>query len=191
MRRTLTRGWLHGISTGAGIAVGDGIYAAVAALGLAGVSSFMIAYERPLHAAAGLLLLYLGVRTIWHRPSDSDLPTPRERLAGSARAAFAGAVLLTLTNPPTIVMFAAIFAALSPPDGFQPGTALVTVAGVTAGSLVWWFVLTGAVSLFRHAIGVTARRWIDRIAGIARPEPCICRDLSLRDATSVGRLAGG
>jgi threonine/homoserine/homoserine lactone efflux protein len=100
MRRTLTTRWRAEISTGLGIATGDGIYALVAALGLAGVARFMLAHDKPLHILAGLFLLYLGIRTFFAR---SEQPWPPDRVAGSATAAYGSAVLLTLTNPPTIV----------------------------------------------------------------------------------------
>ncbi len=164
MRRTLIQGWRHGLATGVGIAVADGLYALVAALGLAGVSAFVLAYERPLHAAAGLFLLYLGIKTLLARPDGGDESTA-PRLTGTWPAAFGSALLLTLTNPPTIIMFAAIFAALAPSTGFNAASAVVTVAGVFTGSLVWWCGVTAMVSTFRHAIGAKARRWIDRVAG--------------------------
>lgn len=162
MRRSLTEGWRSGLATGFGIASGDGIYAAVAALGLTGISEFMLAYDRPLHLAAGLFLLYLGLKTFWRRPAEDDAAAP---LAVSTFKAFWGSLLLTLTNPPTIIMFAAIFAALAPKGGFEPMTAVATVAGVTLGSLVWWGFIVGGVTLFRHALGRRVRLWIDRVAG--------------------------
>ena len=163
MRRTLSQGWRQGLATGAGIATGDAVYACVAVAGLAGLSQFMLAHERPLHFAAGLFLLYLGLRTAFARRRDDDATAPR---IGTARA-FAGAVLLTLTNPPTIVMFAAIFASMAPPDGFAPGSAAATVGGVMAGSMLWWCGVVSGVSAVRHAIGQRTRRWIDRVAGAA------------------------
>ncbi len=90
MRRTLAQGWRQGLATGAGIAAGDGVYAGVAVLGLAGLSSFMLAHERPLHLAAGLFLLYLGLRTAFarrpRRPAAPDRRRPglRERRAADA-----------------------------------------------------------------------------------------------------------
>jgi threonine/homoserine/homoserine lactone efflux protein len=164
MRRTLALGWRQGMATGLGIATGDGLYAAVAALGLAGVSSFLFAHERALHLAAGLLLLWLGVRTARMDGQDrAGAATP----AASWPAAYAAAVGLTLTNPPTIITFAAIFTALAPPSGFDAAVAAATVGGVFAGSLLWWCGIVGAVGVFRHAMGPRTRRWIDRAAGLA------------------------
>lgn len=163
MRRSLAEGWRPGLATGFGIAAGDGLYAAVAALGLTGISEFMLAYDRPLHLAAGLFLIYLGLKTFWRRPAENGaLPAPS---AVSTFRAFWGALLLTLTNPPTIIMFAAIFAALAPKGGFEPATAAATVSGVTLGSLLWWAFIVGGVTLFRHALGRRVRLWIDRLAG--------------------------
>lgn len=164
MRRTMSLGWRQGLATGLGIATGDGFYAAVAALGLAGLSAFLLNHERPLHLAAGLCLLWLGIRTF--RAGAAAAPEA-DRRAVSWTASYAGAVLLTLTNPPTIIMFAAIFAALAPASGFDAAVAAATAGGVFMGSLLWWCGVVGFVSLFRHAIGARARRWIDRVAGLA------------------------
>jgi len=161
MRRTLTQGWPLGISTGLGIATADGTYALVAALGLVGVAHFMLSYERPLHFCAGAFLLYLALRTFLVRSEKAGTP---ERVAGSRRGAYGSALLLTLTNPPTIIAFAAVFTVLAPPTGFSLQMALFTVAGVFAGSSLWWLVLTAAVWLIRHAIGPHTRRVIDAIS---------------------------
>jgi len=163
MRRSLTIGWCHGLATGLGIAAGDGFYAAVAALGLTGISTFMLAYDRPLHLAAGLFVLYLGIKTFWRKGDDGAVATMPS--AASAARVFWSSLLLTLTNPPTIIMFAAIFAALAPKAGFELVSAVATVGGVTFGSLLWWCFIVACVSAFRHALGRRVRLWIDRLAG--------------------------
>ena len=162
MRRTLARGWRPGLATGLGIAAGDGVYAGVAALGLAGLSAFMLAHQRPLHLAAGLFLVYLGAASLRRSPTD-EVAVAAE--VGDWPATVAGALLLTLTNPPTIIMFAAVFAALAPREGLDATAAATTVAGVFAGSMVWWCGMVGMVCAARHAIGPGARRWIDRTSG--------------------------
>lgn len=163
MRRTLTQGPRWGLATGAGIAVGDAIYAAVAALGLAGVSAFVLAWETQLHLAAGLFLIWLGLKTFFTK--DTDKPAEVGAVS-SIGAAFLGSVMLTLTNPPTIVMFAAVFTALAPTSGFDPGVAAATVLGVLTGSLMWWLGVVAVVSSLRHALGRKVRLWIDRTAGV-------------------------
>lgn len=164
MRRTLARGWRQGLAVGCGIAVGDGTYGLVAALGLVGISRFMLAHDRPLHIAAGFFLIWLGLKTFRtrHCAETGGAPVP----ARGWMKEFMTAYPLTLTNPPTIIMFAALFAVLAPPGGFGLGGAMATVAGVLTGSLLWWCFLVAMVGGFRHAIGDAARRWIDRIAGI-------------------------
>jgi threonine/homoserine/homoserine lactone efflux protein len=162
MRRSLAQGWRSGLATGAGIAVGDGAYALVAALGLTGVSTFLLAHERPLHLVAGLVLVYLGLRTFGRDQAGAPVAAS---LPGSLGASFMSSVLLTLTNPPTILMFAAIFTALTPPDGLALATAAVTVAGVCAGSLAWWCGVVATMSAFGQLLSPTARTWIDRSAG--------------------------
>lgn len=163
MRRSLVQGAAYGLATGLGIALGDGAYALVAALGLAGVSSFMVAHERPLHLAAGLALLYLGARAFFLKEAGK---TSEAQARTSWPSALSSATLLTLTNPPTIIMFAAILTALAPRAGFSIGTALLTVAGVFTGSLLWWCGLVAIISAFRRMIGPALRRWIDRTAGV-------------------------
>jgi threonine/homoserine/homoserine lactone efflux protein len=161
MRRTLVQGVRFGLGTGAGIAGGDGLYALVAALGLTGIMHFLAAYERPLHFAAGAFLVYLGWRTFFAPVSDARRDAAQ---TASVATAFGSALLLTLTNPPTIVAFVAVFTVLAPP-GFTAFGPLVMVGGVFTGSLLWWLFVVTLVGAARHALGPGARRWIDRLSG--------------------------
>ena len=164
IRRTLAEGPQAGLAIGIGIASGDAVYGLVAALGLVGLSHFMLAYDRPLHFAAGLFLLYLGMRALLQKtPADAanDGGSARNSYAGTARA-YASALLLTLTNPQTVIMFAALFTTLAPRGPFSTTVALTTVSGVFCGSIAWWCCLVTAVTLARHALGSKLRRWIDR-----------------------------
>lgn len=164
MRASLSRGWRAGLAIGGGIAVGDAIFAAIAAFGLAGLSAFMLEHDRSLHIAAGLFLIYLGVRSFFRREATEEA-RPITTSAAIGRD-FATSVLMTLTNPPTIIMFAAVFAALAPKEGLSLAGAAITAAGVLGGSLAWWLFIVGAVTAFRGAIGSAARSWIDRGSGL-------------------------
>ncbi|MBB5463815.1 LysE family translocator [Paraburkholderia sp. Cpub6] len=173
IRRTLSGGPRAGLAIGFGIASGDAAYGLIAALGLVGISQFMLAYDRPLHLLAGLFLLYLGVRALLQKPSTQTADgngNGNGKLAQIGRAgalrAYASALLLTLTNPQTVIMFAALFTTLAPRGAFSPAIALTTVGGVFAGSIAWWCCLVTMVSLARHAIGSRLRVAIDRVVGL-------------------------
>ncbi len=163
MRRTLSQGWRAGLAIGAGIALGDAGFAALGALGLAGLSGFLLAWRKPLDLAAGLFLLWLGLRSFRRKPDVKAIQAPRV----APIAAFGSALALTLTNPPTIILFAAVFSALAPPGGLTLAAALATSAGVLTGSLGWWGLAVSGVVLGRRALGVGARTWIDRGSGLA------------------------
>ena len=172
IRRTLKGGPRAGLAIGFGIATGDAVYGLIAALGLVGISQFMLAYDRPLHLLAGLFLLYLGVRALLQKApaeaangsGDSNGKLAQVGRAGALRA-YASSLLLTLTNPQTVIMFAALFTTLAPRGPFSSSIALTTVGGVFCGSIAWWCFLVTVVSLARHAIGSKLRVAIDRIVG--------------------------
>ena len=165
IRRTLTEGPRTGLAIGFGIASGDALYGLVAALGMVSISQFMLAYDRPLHLVAGLFLLYIGVRTFMQKPV-SDTANPGEGVSAGAARAYASSLLLTLTNPQTIIMFAALFATLAPRGPFSTSIALTTVSGVFCGSIAWWCFLVAVISGARHALGAKMRHLIDRVAGL-------------------------
>ncbi|MDR6388192.1 LysE family translocator [Paraburkholderia phenoliruptrix] len=175
IRRTLTGGPRAGLAIGLGIASGDAFYGLIAALGLVGISQFMLAYDRPLHLLAGLFLLYLGVRTLLQKAPAETADGEQNgngngKLAQVGRAgalrAYASSLLLTLTNPQTVIMFAALFTTLAPRGAFSSAIALTTVGGVFCGSIAWWCFLVTVVSLARHAIGSKLRLAIDRFVGV-------------------------
>jgi threonine/homoserine/homoserine lactone efflux protein len=75
--------------------------------------------------------------------------------------------LLTLTNPLTILSFAAIFAGIGVGSaGKSVFSATAVVLGVFSGSTLWWIILTGGISLLRKKITPHWLLWINRISGI-------------------------
>jgi putative LysE/RhtB family amino acid efflux pump len=59
--------------------------------------------------------------------------------------------MLTLSNPMTVLSFAAAFAALAPPSGDAFAAASI-VMGVALGSALWWIVLSSGVALARRSV---------------------------------------
>jgi len=161
IRRTLARGRLSGLSSGLGAATADGIYGSVAAFGLTFISHFLVSHQMTLGLIGGAFLCYLGVRIFVSVPQEKK-PTREDGLL----ADYVSTLFLTLTNPVTILTFAAIFAASG--VGSAPGRyylPALLVLGVFSGSAIWWFVLSGLVSLFHKSIDESRLRLVNRISG--------------------------
>jgi len=107
LRRTLASGALVGLASGLGIAVADGFYGAVAAFGLTAISGFLLAHAFWIGLVGAAFLIYLGLRTLF----ASTQVDQKDEAPLSLPAAFLSTLGLTLTNPPTILAFAAILPA--------------------------------------------------------------------------------
>jgi len=163
IRRTIAYGLLSGLVSGLGAASADAIYGAVAAFGLTFVSGFLINQQIWLRVIGGLFLCYLGIRTFYALPAEDLEEAPRGKgLLGD----YASTFILTLTNPLTILSFAAIFAGFGLADAdLGRFTAVAMVVGVFLGSAGWWLLLSGGTNLFRRRFNTTALRWVNRVSG--------------------------
>lgn len=162
IQRTLAHGWRAGMATGMGIASADAIYAGLAAFGLTTVSQWMVAYQAYIRLIGGLALLWLGWRAITAPPTrDAARAIDSRRL----KSLYASAMGLTLTNPMTIIFFAAIFASAGLAAQASTGGALAVTFGVACGSLSWWLALTTGVSAVRHAVSQRVMSVVNRISG--------------------------
>lgn len=171
IQRTLNHGATVGLLTGLGAATADAIYGAVAAAGLIAAMQIMVDSGPWLRLGGGAVLLWLGVRA-WQAGQHQERPVataPSTRPA-TAVAAYATGLVLTLSNPATILSFATIFAGIG---GDIVGTAdgsaglVWLVVGVGLGSAAWWLALSQATARLGRRLSATGIRWIDRISGTA------------------------
>lgn len=166
IQRTMARGWLAGMMTGAGIASADAIFAAMAAFGVSAISEWLISFQVPLRLLGGAGLIWLGWRALRQR-AQQDAPTAAVTDRVGLGRLYGSAAALTFTNPMTIMAFAAIFAGAGLVA--QPGidSALVATLGVAIGSLLWWFVLVTGVWSARHVLSVRIMVTINWVSGAA------------------------
>jgi threonine/homoserine/homoserine lactone efflux protein len=161
IRRTLVHGRLAGLFSGAGSAVADTIFGAVAAFGIVILKSFM-EERRDLIALLGVAILFVMGAKLMRRPvpkiSEGKDPT-------GLIADFTSTLVLTLTNPITILSFLAIFAAFGVrSDGRVAAEDWLLLAGVFAGASLWWVVVVEAVHYFRDRFTTVGLTWANRIA---------------------------
>jgi threonine/homoserine/homoserine lactone efflux protein len=164
IRRTLADGWRVGLATGLGAATADAMYGSIAAFGLTVLTGALMGGRTWMALAGGLFLVYLGVRTFLSRPKERTGELSNGKNKGTFRA-YVSTFFLTVTNPLTILSFAAVFAgwSIDTRDDYVNATLLVT--GVFAGSAAWWLVLSGSVSLLRRKLRPATLLWVNRISG--------------------------
>ena len=165
LRRTLARGWPAGLASGFGVATADGIYAAVAAFGISAISTFLVGERRWLALIGGVVLVLLGVRTLLERPKSVALSSAA---TGSGLAwAYLSTLGLTITNPSTIISFAALVATLG--IGLNSGllAPALLVVGVFGGSAIWWAGLAGLGAGLRARVTPRVVRGISTFSGTA------------------------
>ena len=167
IRRTLADGRRAGFISGLGAATADAFYGAVAAFGLTFISTFLITQSIWLRLGGGIFLIYLGIRTILAQPDDNETKKQSEQNHQGMLSYFVSTFILTISNPLTILSFAAIFAGLgagrfNSQDNFA---SLLMVMGIFLGSSIWWLFLTFATGFVRNRINSGTLIWINRIAG--------------------------
>jgi threonine/homoserine/homoserine lactone efflux protein len=165
IRRTLAEGRVYGLASGLGVATADASYGAIAAFGLTAVTSLLVDGRRPLGIVGGLFLLWLAWQTLRSVPTTAAEERLEPRSRRDLAAAWASLFGLTLTNPMTILSFAALFLGLGVTSGDLAGAALLT-GGVWVGSALWWVLLTTVVARLRGRVTSQALRWVNVASGL-------------------------
>ena len=163
IRRTLANGFRSGLVSGLGAATADAIYGTIAAAGLTLVADFLVRQQVWLGLLGGGFLVYLGIKTLRTAPQREDNAIGKDSPGGN----YFSTLLLTLSNPMTIFMFAAIFGGMSVQTGTTyRSNAFLLVLGVFTGSALWWLSLSAAVSLLREKVNARLMMWVNRLAGV-------------------------
>ena len=164
-RRSLLYRARTGIITGLGAALADATLCAILTFGITTISNFLAQHSRLLVNVSGFVLLVIGY-LVWHTAPPHEMPkTPPPRPGWFG--AFSTALVLTISNPMTILGAGGIFAAFA--VGAQianPIEAGLLVAGVFGGSMLWWFILSNLASKLRDKASGYWMRRINQACGI-------------------------
>jgi len=142
LRRSLAQGAGAGFVSGLGAATADLCYGALAAFGI----TFLAAWQTPAAALGGGFLCWLAWRT-WRSAACSE---------AAENTGFAGTFALTLSNPMTILSFAAMVA------GTGAASPAWFMTGVFAGSVLWWAMLAAGAGLLRDKLAPAHLVWINK-----------------------------
>jgi len=152
---------LVGLATGLGAATADAAYGCIAGFGLTTLSNFLVGQRFWLGLLGGAFLCYLGVSMCLTRPPGR----PSDSRDNGLLSAYFSSLLLTLTNPTTILSFVAVFAGVGLAAVPNYRLAGLTVLGVYLGSALWWLTLSNGVGLLRLRISPGFTRAVNWISG--------------------------
>jgi len=128
LKQSLRRGYRAGLASGLGAALADMCYGFLAVAGV----RLAAAYARPIAVLGGFFLLWLAWKSWREAPAEGVAVIQRDGPLRNVPTTF----LLTLSNPMTILSFAAMVA------GVGTGAAAYFVLGVFLGSMLWWTILS-------------------------------------------------
>lgn len=162
IRRTIRRGLAMGLATGMGAALADAIFAAIAAFGVAAIIDWIRDYNNYIYFIGGLFLLAVAWHSWWDAPRG--LSGNNDATVGTGVRAVISGFVLTISNPVTLFGVLAVVATFG--ELRSHAEALTLVAGIFLGSLLWWVLLSGGVSLIRDRFTENRVIWINRITAV-------------------------
>jgi threonine/homoserine/homoserine lactone efflux protein len=161
--KTLTKGRASGLVCGLGAATADSFYGGIAAFSITFVIDWLRREQFWIRVIGGLLLIGIGIIFFRRPPQSLD----RETEDKAVHSDYVTTLLLTFTNPTTVLSFLAVLAALGTSEHRIWWLNFLLVGGIFCGSMLWWTVLVHIVDRLRDRFDQRTICWMNRIAGLA------------------------
>lgn len=167
IQRAVSKGFWAGLAAGLGAVLGDGVLAAAGAFSIAAISDVILAYGDTIQLIGGVLLVVFGLALLLTKPVMTTPPHERSHILDHM-GIIPQTFILTVTNPGAVLGMAAMIGGLgSLIGGLNTNLeALILVAAVMGGSLLWWLGLSELIATIRHKLTDNRLKLINRIAGI-------------------------
>ncbi|MDH6342965.1 threonine/homoserine/homoserine lactone efflux protein [Parabacteroides sp. PFB2-12] len=164
IRRTLNKGRWHGFVTGLGAALSDILYAAVTSMAMGMVVSFVESNHDYLQVIGSLVLAGFGYYIYQSNPVKGLRKQQESKL--SFTQDFISAFLLTFSNVLIVLLYIGLFARFGfVRADYSAAQALVGVAAIGLGAILWWFVVTYIVAKLRRWFNIRGIWLMNRIVG--------------------------
>ncbi len=165
IQRTVNKSRIAGLMSGMGAALSDTLYAVIAGFSITFVIDFIRNNEIIFQSIGAIVVLALGIHIFFKDPV-TDLR--RNRLRGNTHFQdIISSFLVTVSNPLTVFVFLAVFTSSGVAINLeQPYHSFFVILGIFTGAFIWWFSLSGFVSLFRHKINLRILWWINKTTGV-------------------------
>lgn len=169
LQRAVERGFWGGIAAGLGVALGDGLIALLAALGVNAVSGAIRHHRFAIQSVGGIVLLLFAARLFFTEPriKPEEGMSDEDASLGDFAWDIPQMFFLTITNPGAVLGLFAIFSGVGTFVELETHVDVLTmVAAIMGGSLVSWITLSKLISGIRHRLDLNKLRLINRIAGV-------------------------
>ena len=166
VQRTIRKGRIFGIVTGAGAALSDIFYALVTGLGMSLVMDFIDDKENLfwLKLIGSIMLFIFGI--YMYRTDPRKRLRPSSSGKGTLIHNFTTAFLVTLSNPLIILLFIALFNMLT---FVIPGNFFGQCVGylsIVAGAMLWWLGLTYVINRMKQNFSNRGILVLNRTIGV-------------------------
>lgn len=171
IQRTLSKSRRSGMVSGIGVACADTLMALIAFFFYSMLQAQIDQYSQLLRVVGGVFVVIVGVVIFFQNP----VPQIRRNRAGktSLWQDFVSMFGFTIANfvvvIPYILAFFAMFSIGTVDENTDVATIVTSaliIAGFFCGALLWWFLLTSLISLFRRRFRPRHMLTINHIAGI-------------------------
>jgi threonine/homoserine/homoserine lactone efflux protein len=165
IQRTVNKSRIAGLLSGMGAALSDTVYAIIAGFSLTFIIDFIRENEILFQSIGAVVVLALGIHIFFKNPV-TDLR--RNKLRGNTHFQdIISSFLVTFSNPLTVFVFLAVFTSSGVAINLEePYHSFFVILGIFLGAFIWWFSLSGIVSLFKHKINLRILWWINKTAGV-------------------------
>lgn len=167
IRRTMQKGRIYGLVTGAGAALSDLLYALMTGFGMSFVMDF-IENERNLFwlQLGGSAMLFLFGLYMF-RSDPHVQPRPASTSKSTLVHNFVTSFLITFSNPLIIFLFIALFARFAFVVPEHPVDQTLGYVSIVLGAMLWWTGLTYVVNKMRNSFGQKGIRRMNHLIGTA------------------------
>ena len=165
IQRTVNKTRMAGLLSGMGAALSDTLYAIIAGFSLTYVVDFIRKNEFLFQLSGAMVVLGLGIYIFFKNPL-TDMK--QHRLRGNTHLKdIISTFLVTFSNPLSVLVFLAIFTSSGVAMSIEkPFYSIFIILGVFTGAFLWWFSLSGLVSMYRHKINLRFLWWLNKTAGV-------------------------
>lgn len=173
IQRTLSKSRRSGIMSGAGVACADTLMAIIAFFFYSMLQAQIDKYSFFLRVVGGVFVIIVGVYIFFQNP----VPQIRRNRAGktSMWQDFASMFGFTIANFVVVIPYLLAFFAMFGIGTVDENTDIainpllrstIIIVGFFCGALLWWFMLTSIISLFRRRFRPRHMLTINHVAGI-------------------------